>query len=121
MYRAITRQIEVTVVPNFMPEQSSAEDDQYFWSYRIVITNVGKDTVQFLSLREPTGEEVLKFGLLEGLSADQFFPLVASLSATPPPVMMKIGARDILQLGTILSRFFVWAALPPMPSTTVSV
>lgn len=81
---------------------------------------VGQDSVQFLSLREPTGEEVLKFGLLEGLSADQFFPLVASLSATPPPVLMKIGARDILQLGTILSRFFVWAALPPMPSTTAS-
>lgn len=46
MYRAITRQIEVTVVPNFMPDQSSAEDDQYFWSYRIVITNSGPDTVQ---------------------------------------------------------------------------
>ncbi|MCJ2102456.1 phage tail assembly protein [Methylobacterium sp. E-046] len=81
---------------------------------------VGQDTLQVLILREPTGEEVLKFGLLEGLSADQFFPLVASLSATPPPVLMKIGARDILQLGTILSRFFVWAALPPIPSTTAS-
>ncbi len=81
---------------------------------------VGQDTLQVLILREPTGEEVLKFGLLEGLSADQFFPLVASLSATPPPVLMKIGARDILQLGTILSRFFVWAAQPPMPSTTAS-
>ncbi|MBP2494713.1 hypothetical protein ABID82_006953 [Methylobacterium sp. PvP062] len=81
---------------------------------------VGQNTVQFLSLREPTGEEVLKFGLLEGLSADQFFPLVADLSATPPPVLMKIGARDVLQLGTILSRFFVWAALPPVPSTTAS-
>ncbi|MGU3668008.1 phage tail assembly protein [Methylobacterium sp. A49B] len=81
---------------------------------------VGQDTVQVLILREPTGEEVLKYGLLEGLSADQFFPLVADLSATPPPVLKKIGARDILQLGTVLSRFFVWAALPPAPSTTAS-
>jgi ApaG protein len=46
MYRAITRQIEVTVEPNFMPERSSAEKRQYFWSYTIVITNTGADTVQ---------------------------------------------------------------------------
>ena len=46
MYRAITRQIEVTVEPNYMPERSSAEKREYFWSYTIVITNTGQDTVQ---------------------------------------------------------------------------
>jgi ApaG protein len=46
MYRAITRQIEVTVEPNFMPDRSSAEKQQFFWSYTIVITNAGKETVQ---------------------------------------------------------------------------
>ena len=46
MYRAITRQIEVTVEPNFMPERSSAEHSRYFWSYTIVITNTGEETVQ---------------------------------------------------------------------------
>ena len=46
MYRAVTRQIEVTVEPNFLPERSSAEKSQYFWSYTIVITNTGQDTVQ---------------------------------------------------------------------------
>ena len=46
MYRAVTRQIEVTVEPNFMPERSSAERSQYFWSYTIVITNSGDETVQ---------------------------------------------------------------------------
>ena len=46
MYRAVTRQIEVTVEPNFMPERSSAENRQYFWSYTIVITNSGEETVQ---------------------------------------------------------------------------
>jgi ApaG protein len=46
MYRAITRQIEVTVEPNFMPERSSAEKQEYFWSYTIVITNAGTETVQ---------------------------------------------------------------------------
>jgi ApaG protein len=46
MYRAVTRQIEVTVLPNFMPERLSTEKRQYFWSYTVVITNTGQETVQ---------------------------------------------------------------------------
>src|ERR1700724_1350945 len=46
MYRAVTRQIVVTVEPNFLPERSSAENSQFFWSYTVVITNAGKETVQ---------------------------------------------------------------------------
>ena len=46
MYRAVTRQIEVTVEPNFMPERSVVDKGQYFWSYTIVITNTGEETVQ---------------------------------------------------------------------------
>jgi ApaG protein len=46
MYRAVTHQIEVTVEPNFMPESSSPDKGEYFWSYTIVITNAGNETVQ---------------------------------------------------------------------------
>jgi ApaG protein len=46
MYRAVTRQIEVTVEPNFLPGRSSPENRQFFWSYTVVITNSGKETVQ---------------------------------------------------------------------------
>jgi ApaG protein len=46
MYRAVTRQIVVTVQPSYMPERSSAEKGQYFWSYTIVIVNGGPETVQ---------------------------------------------------------------------------
>ena len=46
MYRAVTRQIVVTVEPNFMPERSVVDRGQYFWSYTIVITNSGQETVQ---------------------------------------------------------------------------
>ena len=46
MYRAVTRDIEVTVEPNFLPERSSVENRQYFWSYTIVIVNSGPETVQ---------------------------------------------------------------------------
>lgn len=46
MYRAVTHQIEVTVEPNYVPERSSVEKRHYFWSYTVVITNSGAETVQ---------------------------------------------------------------------------
>src|ERR1700755_2829420 len=46
MYRAVTRKIEVTVEPAFMPERSIPEKGQFFWSYTIVITYSGAETVQ---------------------------------------------------------------------------
>jgi ApaG protein len=49
MYRAVTRDIEVTVEPNFLPEKSSVSDGRYFWSYTVVITNSGGETVQLRS------------------------------------------------------------------------
>ena len=49
MYRAVTRQIEVTVKPAFMPERSSIDRGQYFWAYTIEISNEGSETVQLCS------------------------------------------------------------------------
>ncbi len=46
VYRAVGRDSEVTVEPNFLPERSSVENRQYFWSYTIVIVNSGTETVQ---------------------------------------------------------------------------
>ena len=46
MYRAVTRQIEVTVEPAFMPERSVPDKGQFFWSYTMAITNAGNQTVQ---------------------------------------------------------------------------
>ncbi|MBI3433944.1 MAG: Co2+/Mg2+ efflux protein ApaG [Proteobacteria bacterium] len=43
---AITRNIEVTVRPRFLPERSSAEKSYFFWAYTIEITNRGADMVQ---------------------------------------------------------------------------
>jgi ApaG protein len=45
-YRAVTRQIEVRVVPRFLPERSSPENGYYFWAYTITLTNLGHETVQ---------------------------------------------------------------------------
>ena len=46
MYRAVTRDIEITVLPRFLPEQSSADKREYFWAYTIEISNRGSATVQ---------------------------------------------------------------------------
>ena len=46
MYRAVTRKIEVTVEPNFQPGRPPVGNREYFWSYTIVITNTGAETVQ---------------------------------------------------------------------------
>lgn len=46
MYRAHTRDIQVTVSPRFVPDRSSPEDDYYFWAYTIEIANHGRETVQ---------------------------------------------------------------------------
>ena len=46
MYRTVTRKIEVTVTPRFLPERSSHEKNYFFWSYTIEINNRGEETVQ---------------------------------------------------------------------------
>jgi len=46
MYSAVTRQIEVLVEPEFLPERSSPENRQFFWAYSIVIVNESSETVQ---------------------------------------------------------------------------
>ena len=46
MYQAVTRNIEVTVTPQYLPARSSPESNDYFWAYTIEITNRGAETVQ---------------------------------------------------------------------------
>ena len=49
LYRAITRGIAVSVVPTYLEAQSSPGNSQYFWAYRVIIENLGEETVQLLS------------------------------------------------------------------------
>ena len=45
-YRAVTRDIEVSVSPRYMSDRSTPEKGQYFWAYTIEISNNGNETVQ---------------------------------------------------------------------------
>ena len=46
MYRATTRNIEVTVTPRFLSDRSAPDKGQFFWAYTIEIANNGGETVQ---------------------------------------------------------------------------
>jgi ApaG protein len=48
MYSAVTRQVEVSVSPEFLPQESSPERGTYFWAYTVEITNHGEDAVQLI-------------------------------------------------------------------------
>lgn len=48
MYRALTRDIEVTVEPYYLEEQSDPDDSRYVWGYRIVIANHSAETVRLM-------------------------------------------------------------------------
>jgi len=49
MYRAVTRNIEVTVSPRYLPERSAPDKGHFFWAYTISISNMGGDTVQLMT------------------------------------------------------------------------
>lgn len=73
MYKAITRAIEVSVEPSFMPDRSSPEKHYFFWAYRIVIANRGTETVQLKRrhwiITDATGREQVVKG--EGVVGEQ--------------------------------------------------
>jgi ApaG protein len=48
-YLASTREIAVSVEPTYLETRSSPDNSQYFWAYRVIIENQGRETVQLLS------------------------------------------------------------------------
>ena len=49
MYESLTEGIRVRVEPSYLGDQSAPEEDYYFWSYTIEITNLGAFVVQLKS------------------------------------------------------------------------
>ncbi len=45
MYRSMTRQIQVTVEPFFLEDESEPDEDRYFWAYMVEIENLGQEPV----------------------------------------------------------------------------
>ncbi len=49
MYTAVTRNIQVTVLPQFVPERSNADEGEFFWTYTVEIANMSEEIVQLTS------------------------------------------------------------------------
>ena len=49
MYRSVTKNIEITVEPDFLEDRSDPRMGRYFWAYTIEIANKGETTVQLVS------------------------------------------------------------------------
>ena len=49
MYTAVTRDIQITVMPQFVADRSEPEEGQFFWAYTIEITNLGRERVQLIA------------------------------------------------------------------------
>jgi ApaG protein len=49
MYTAVTNDIQVTVLPEFLPDRSEPKHDRYFWAYTIEVANMGRLRVQLVS------------------------------------------------------------------------
>lgn len=49
MYIRTTRDIVVSVEPEFLDDQSTPDENYYVWSYRVSIENKGRETVQLRS------------------------------------------------------------------------
>jgi ApaG protein len=46
MYTIVTHDIQITVLPEFVPERSDADEASFWWAYTVEIANRGKMTVQ---------------------------------------------------------------------------
>ena len=51
MYSAVTRNIRVTVRPDFSQERSAPDLGRFFWTYAVEIANQGQRTAQLLRRR----------------------------------------------------------------------
>ncbi len=49
MYRAITRNIEVSVEPFYLDDRSDPSENHYVWAYRVTIANNSDEHVQLMA------------------------------------------------------------------------
>src|SRR4029078_11621317 len=97
-YRAVTKSIEVTVIPRFIAERSSPDNGYYFWAYTINITNRGAETVQLKTrhwrITDATGkqQEVDGPGVVgepPGLKARESFEYTSGVPLPTPSGFMR--------------------------------
>jgi len=48
-YMSVTREISVSVLPNYLPEHSEPDRNHFVWAYQVRIENTGQETVQLIN------------------------------------------------------------------------
>ena len=49
MYTAVTRDIQITVMPQYLADRSEPDEGRHLWAYTIEIANLGRGTVQLVA------------------------------------------------------------------------
>ena len=105
MFKAVTRDISITVMPRFMPEESSPGDGRYFFAYTVEIINQSLARVQlkaryFLGLVDERGhvQEVRGAGVVGEqpvLDPGESFSYTSGCPLTAPSGTMQ-GTYDMV-------------------------
>ena len=110
MYTAVTRNIQITALPEFLPDKSSPETGQYFWAYTIEIVNLGEGTVQLTHRRwtitDANGvvQEVAGRGVIGEqpvLNPGETFRYTSGVPLTTPSGIMSGAYRMIREDGHV--------------------
>ncbi|GJD58356.1 phage tail assembly protein [Methylobacterium dankookense] len=92
---------------------SDAPFDEIAWPSEFPLRKPIKaygEEVTALKLAEPTGDHVLKHGVLEELNQSRILALITDLASVPESSVRAMDGRDLIKLSTIISRFFGQAA-----------
>jgi hypothetical protein len=64
-----------------------------------------------LEIREPTGQDAVKYGLLSGgVYGETWIELLTELTSVPKASLLKMTAKDTMKVTAVLARFFATAA-----------
>lgn len=98
-----------------MPEEKDPKVDDFKWPFERRLRKpiqVDGDDVSFITLREPTTEDMVELGVLDGsFDGPNVVKMVARLSkATPVLLSRQLHPADFFALRNHLARFFTAAA-----------
>ena len=110
MYSSITRDIQITALPEFIPDQSDAEEPKFVWAYTVEIANQGQSTVQLTArhwkITDGNGrlEEVRGPGVVGEqpiLKPGETFRYTSGTALTTPSGIMTGSYRMVNEAGEV--------------------
>jgi ApaG protein len=110
MYSTVTRDIQITVLPEFDPDRSDADESTYFWAYTVEIANQGNLTVQLTArhwkITDANGrlEEVQGPGVVGEqpiLKPGETFRYTSGTNMTTPSGIMTGTYRMVNEVGDV--------------------